>query len=135
MIETVKVSEKAKAQLISLKRKTGIQNWNVLCRWALCLSLGEKSVPPDENIAADSSIEMTWKTFSGGKDELYWGLFVTRAKRDKIPLERDALTKYFRLHLHRGISYLNGSAAVKGVDDLLRLALGYSPRLAAKVAS
>ena len=135
MIETVKVSEKAKVQLITLKRKTGIQNWNVLCRWALCLSLAEKSVPPDENIVADSSVEMTWRTFAGGKEELYWGLLVTRAKRDKISLEREALSKYFRLHLHRGISYLNGSAAVKGIDDLLRLVVGNSKRKGARATA
>ena len=70
MIETVKVSEKAKVQLITLKRKTGIQNWNVLCRWALCLSLAEKSIPPDENIVTDSSIEMTWPTTAAHSDRL-----------------------------------------------------------------
>lgn len=45
MIETVRVSEKAKVQLITLKRRTGIQNWNVLCRWALCSSLAESLNP------------------------------------------------------------------------------------------
>jgi len=123
MIETVRVSEKAKIQLVTLKRRTGIQNWNALCRWAFCLSLAESSVPPEENIPADSSIEMTWKTFTGGRDELYWGLLMARAKQDGIPLEREPLGKYFRLHLHRGISYLNGSTSVKGIDGLARLAL------------
>jgi DNA sulfur modification protein DndE len=35
MIENVRISEKAKNQLITLKRRTGIQNWNTLCRWGL----------------------------------------------------------------------------------------------------
>src|SRR5262249_49237405 len=100
MIEVVRVSEKAKTQLTTLKRRTGVQNWNVLCRWAFCLSLAESSLPPDEHIVTDSSVEMTWKTFTGGKDGLYWALLTVRAKRDGIPLERDALSKYFRLHLH-----------------------------------
>lgn len=128
MIETVRVSEKAKIQLVTLKRRTGIQNWNALCRWAFCLSLAERSVPPDENIPADSSVEMTWKTFTGGRDELYWGLLMVRAKRDGIPLDRELLAKYFRLHLHRGISYLNGSATVKGIDGLARLALTHAKK-------
>ena len=42
MIETVRISEKGKTQLITLKRRTGIQNWNVLCRWAFCISLKEQ---------------------------------------------------------------------------------------------
>ncbi|WP_435947067.1 DndE family protein [Dryocola sp. BD586] len=32
-IDNVRLSEKAKQQLITLKRRTGIENWNVLCRW------------------------------------------------------------------------------------------------------
>ena len=122
MIETVRLSEKAKTQLSTLKRKTGIQNWNVLCRWGFCLSLAEKSVPPEETIPSDSSVEMTWKTFTGGREEIYWGLLLVRARRDGIRLEREALGKYFRLHLHRGISYLNGSPSLRTIDNFARLA-------------
>lgn len=122
MIETVRVSEKARTQLITLKRRTGIQNWNVLCRWALCLSLSEKSEPPKEDIPADSSIEMTWKTFSGGEEELYLALIKLRAYKAGLPLEKDALNSYFRLHLHRGLSYLVGNPKLLKIEDLIRLA-------------
>lgn len=128
MIETIRLSEKGKTQLSNLKRKTGIQNWNVLCRWGFCLSLAEKSVPPEETIPSDSSVEMTWKTFTGGREEVYWGLLLFRARRDGIPLEREALGKYFRLHLHRGISYLNGSPSLRTIDNLARLALAGANR-------
>jgi DNA sulfur modification protein DndE len=122
MIETVRVSEKAKIQLITLKRRTNIQNWNVLCRWAFCISLSEKSEPPDEDIPADSSIEMTWKTFAGGYEEVYHALLKIRANKAGVPLERDALIRYFRLHLHRGISYLSGNPKLLKIEDLIRLA-------------
>jgi DNA sulfur modification protein DndE len=79
MIDTVRISEKGKTQLITLKRRTGIQNWNVLCRWAFCISLNEKKEPPNEEIPTDSSIEMTWKTFTGGDEELYLALIKQRA--------------------------------------------------------
>jgi len=88
MIETVRVSEKAKVQLITLKRRTGIQNWNVLCRWALCSSLAEKSEPPNEDIPSDSSIEMTWKTFTGGEEELYLALVETQSYQIWSPLRK-----------------------------------------------
>ncbi len=122
MIETVRVSEKAKVQLITLKRRTGIQNWNVLCRWALCSSLAEKSEPPNEDIPSDSSIEMTWKTFTGGEEELYLALVQLRATKASIPLEKENVTRYFRLHLHRGISYLVGNPKMNKIEDLIRLA-------------
>ena len=109
MIETVKVSEKARIQLITLKKRTGIQNWNVLCRWAFCLSLKEETPLPNETIVTDSSVEMTWRTFTGGDESLYLNLLMYRAKRDQIKIEKDELNNYFKLHLHRGISYLNAA--------------------------
>lgn len=122
MIENVRISEKARNQLITLKKRTGIQNWNVLCRWALCLSLKETTPPPFENIIADSTVEMTWRTFTGGLENLYMALVISRAKRDGIPLDKIELNNYFKLHLHRGISYLNGSDTEE-LNKLLKLAL------------
>ena len=122
MIETVRVSEKARIQLITLKRRKGIPNWNVLCRWALCLSLAEKTIPPHEDVVTDSSIEMTWKTFSGGKDDLYMGLLLLRAKKDGIPFDESKISNYFKLHLHRGISYLN-AAPTESIQKFVKLAL------------
>jgi len=121
MIEIVRLSEKAKFQLITLKRRTGIQNWNILCRWALCASLAEKSEPPHEDIPTDSSIEMTWKTFTGGEEELYLALIQLRASSAGIALNKIALNQYFRLHLHRGISYMSGNPKLQKIEDLIRL--------------
>jgi len=122
-IESIRLSEKAKLQLITMKRRTGITNWNVICRWAFCLSMQEKSIPPDEVIPADSSIEMSWRTFAGQADQVYLGMLLVRAERDGVPMEKHALAHYFRLHLHRGISYLTG---VHGAEDLQGL-LGLLP--------
>ena len=122
MIDTVRVSEKGKVQLITLKRRTGIQNWNTLCRWALCISLNENSEPPNEDIPSDSSIEMTWKTFTGGDEEIYLALIKLRAHNAGIALSKESLTRYSRLHLHRGISYLNAAQTELKVEDLIRLA-------------
>jgi DNA sulfur modification protein DndE len=122
MIESVRVSEKAKVQLITLKRRTGIQNWNVLCRWALCASLKEKSEPPVEQLGSDSSIEMTWKTFAGAQESVFLALIVQRAERVGLEVSRAELNRYFKLHLHRGISYLAGNPKIQSVGDLIRLA-------------
>ncbi len=120
MIETIKVSEKAKIQLITLKRRTGIENWNVLCRWAFCTSIREKKPLPNENIITDSSIEMTWKTFAGADEDLYMALLIQRAKQDDIEIDKHSINQYFKLHLHRGISYLN-NANTESIEKLLLL--------------
>ena len=122
-IETVRLSEKAKIQLITMKRRTGIANWNVLCRWAFCLSINQPTRPPEEAIPSDSSVEMTWKTFTGGAENVYWGLLLVRAEEDAIPQKKEALAHYFRLHLHRGISYLTGANGPTDLSQFIRLAL------------
>jgi DNA sulfur modification protein DndE len=106
LIESVRLSEKAKSQLVRIKARTGIHQWNHLCRWAFCLSLREPSVPPFEDIVTNSNVEMTWKTFGGEFQDVYLGLLKTRLIRDNILLNNANLQKYFKLHLHRGISYL-----------------------------
>jgi DNA sulfur modification protein DndE len=112
-IEHVYVSEKGKKQLSRLKSKTGIQQWNYLCRWAFCLSLQEKSVPPKEDINTDSSIDMTWETFAGEYHEVYMAILKTRLLNDGISYNNESLRLHFKIHLHRGISYL-----VKKIDTV-----------------
>lgn len=43
-------------------------------------------------------------------------------KKSIEPTEEN-LSKYFKLHLERGISYLSGTNFVKDLNDLLNLAL------------
>ena len=106
MIDPVKVSERAKNQLITLKRRTGVENWNVLCRYALTRSVAEPSVPPEEHIPLDSNIEMSWKTFGGEYADVYEQLMRHRVATDYPDASEDVLRRQFYLHLHRGISYL-----------------------------
>lgn len=121
--ENIRLSERARTQLITMKRRTGIQQWNVLCRWALVLSLAQESCPPDETVPSDSSVEMTWKTFTGGDEALYWGLILARAETDGVALDKNSLGHYFRLHLHRGISYLAGTNGAQNLEELVSLGL------------
>lgn len=121
IVENIRLSQQAKEQLVQLKRHTGITQWNILCRWALCLSLAEKKIPQDKDIQLDSSVEMTWKTFGGARHELYTAAVKQRCKNDGISLTEKNLQKYFRLHLHRGISYLASPNMVRSIEDLTSL--------------
>ena len=122
-VEHIRLSQQAKDQLIKLKRVTGIEHWNVLCRWAFCLSLSEQSVPPIAKIPADSNVEMSWKVFGGRYAELYMALLKERCVRDGLGSDPDVLAQQFRMHLHRGIAYLAGNKDLRKVDDLLALAV------------
>src|ERR1700676_2953076 len=103
-IEHIRLSQQAKEQLIKLKRVTGIEHWNILCRWALCASLAEDTVPHLSKIPADSNVEMSWRVFGGRYADLYLALIKERCLQDKFATDSESLAQQFRLHLHRGIS-------------------------------
>jgi len=126
LIENVQVSKRAKEQLIKLKAWTGVQNWNVLCRWALCVSLGEKSVPPFERIVADSSVQMSWKVFAGPHQDLYIALVRERCRRDGLGTDDETVVTQFKLHLHRGIAYLAADRRLREPGGLLNLVVRVS---------
>jgi DNA sulfur modification protein DndE len=119
-LEHIKLSEKAKDQLVKLKRATGVQHWNVLCRWAFCTSLAEPTAPSPTKIPADSSVEMTWKVFGGAYEEIYLALLRQRCQADGLGTTDDVLSLQFRLHLHRGIGYLAAEKRLKTIADLVR---------------
>lgn len=121
IIKQIRLSNQAKDKLSRLKGKTGIQNWNVLCRWALCFSLSEKTIPADNELPQDSNLEMSWLTFAGENYEIYEALVKMRCENDGLPTDDETVAKYFRLHLNRGISYLSGTNVIKNIDDLFGL--------------
>ena len=121
-VEYVRLSQQAKDQLIRLKRLTGIEHWNVLCRWALCVSLAEATVPPSVKIPADSNVEMDWKVFGGRYADLYLALIKERCIEDGLGTDPEVLAHQLRLHLHRGISYLFANKDLRAVNNLISLA-------------
>ena len=122
IVKVVRLSQQAKDHLSRLKGKTGIKNWNVLCRWALCYSLSEKTIPTDLPIIADSNLEMSWYTFAGEYSEMYDALMKAWCISMDLPTDNATLVKYFYLNLERGISHLCGTGFIKSIDDLLTLA-------------
>lgn len=123
IVRTIRLSQKAKEQLIRLKSRTGITTWNTLCRWALCVSLAEPSVPQNVENPADSNVEMDWKTFCGSYGSVIKAALQQRCYEDGLGSEPATIAKQFRLHLHRGISYLAGNKKLKKIDDLVSLSL------------
>ena len=122
-LKQIRLSSQAKDQLIRLKTKTGIPQWNILCRWAFCLSLRQETPPTPIEVPADSNVEMSWPVFGGEAQELYLALLKERCERDGLGTSEEVLVRQFRLHLHRGISYLATPQAVRSIADLIRLAL------------
>lgn len=126
-IDHIRLSQAARDQLVTLKRRTGIVHWNVLCRWALCRSLAEPTPPPAAKLNLDSNVEMTWRVFAGSHGDELWALLRYRCYQDGLELEDETLAQQFRLHLHRGIGYMVGDPRVSDVVGLASLALEEPP--------
>ena len=71
---------------------------------------------------------MTWQTFGGELNELYWAIVKERCLRDGIESDDVAVAQQFRLHLHRGISYLATPNAITNISDLVSLAVESSAK-------
>jgi len=119
-IDSIRLSQQSRDQLIRLKRITGIEQWNTLCRWAFCLSLSEDTDPPKTKIPSDSSVEMTWKTFAGEHEDLYHALLIDRAQKEGGEITKDTLLNCLRAHITRGIVFLTARKELKDIAGLLR---------------
>jgi DNA sulfur modification protein DndE len=122
-VNTIKLSQTAKDQLVKLKRSTKIDQWNILCRWAFCRSLAETASPSLVPIPADSNLEMTWKVFGGELADILILALRQRCHGDGLAMTPEILSQQFRLHLHRGIGYLAGDPSLRKIENLVALAI------------
>lgn len=118
-LEIVRLSQPAKDRLVRLKRTTGITQWNVLCRWALALSLKDPSTPLVKEIVTDSNVEMSWKTFTGQHGDIYLALLKQRCVTDGEEPTEENVANTLSVHLHRGVGYLGGHKELATIEGLV----------------
>ena len=109
-IDRVRLSSAAKQQLVTLKRRTGIEHYNVLCRHALCASLANPSAVADETHQYAGGVEIEWRVFAGEAEATYLNLLVVRCLQDEGEATADGVKRTLTRHLHRGLSYLTSRA-------------------------
>lgn len=124
MMERVKLTAAAKNQLMTLRRRTGIEHNNSLCRHALCISLANPSVPPVENLSFGGGIEIDWRTLTGGEEALYYNLLLVRLVSEGKRATSDQIRQALVQHVHRGLSYLVSRRDDDLLVELARLAAG-----------
>ncbi|PWU19854.1 MAG: DNA sulfur modification protein DndE [Verrucomicrobia bacterium] len=108
-LERIRVSQHGRDALVTLKRRTGIEHWNVLCRWAFFDSLANPNVPVPAEHAADSNVEISWEVFAGDLANQLLAIFALRAAKDGVPSTKTEMAAYFRSHLERGILQLQSA--------------------------
>ncbi|WP_438291212.1 DNA sulfur modification protein DndE [Streptomyces sp. HUAS TT7] len=118
-LENIRLATPSKDRLVRLKRTTGITHWNVLCRWALALSLADASTPLVKDVVTDSNVEMSWKTFAGQHGDLYLALLKQRCVADGLEPTDENVSKTLTIHLARGIGYLGAHKEMTTVEGLI----------------
>ena len=123
MPDALRLDATAKQRLMTLKRRTGIGTWNVLCRWAFCLSL---SIPLPDHQASRSDfdppeLEIPWHIFAGRFDFAYQALLYDECIRRDVSLEKKFLGAMLREHVERGLGYLISKSTGSGPQILAEL--------------
>jgi DNA sulfur modification protein DndE len=120
MIDRIVLSQRAREQLMQIKRKTGVKHWNVLCRWALSLSLSDPTRVSAKAHPSDSSVEMTWRTFAGDYGDIFLALLSYRCAHDGFVEDERGMLRLLRAHIHRGVGLLAASPYLGDVRGLYR---------------
>jgi len=111
----IKLSAKSLNQLGRLKARTGLTP-NLLARFALCLSLKEKSAPILSQYDKEGN-DIEPSVLFGEYEPLYLGLMKNRLKKDGLP--ESELNDMTRCHINRGVIAL--SPRIQNLGDFYEL--------------
>ena len=122
IVKRLRFSEKTRYQIINIKTKTQIPTYAAICRWGICYSLAQNTVPSPVPQVFDSNLEITWSTFVGDTGATIPTAVIQFCRQHNLPLDSESIERQFELHLARGIAYLVG-LKLSGIEELVGLAL------------
>lgn len=121
IVKRLRFSEKTRYQIINIKTRTRIPTYAAICRWGICYSLAQDSVPSPVPQVFDSNLEIPWSTFVGDTGVAIPAAVIQFCYQHNLPLDSESIKRQFELHLARGIAYLVG-LKLSGIVDLAELA-------------
>jgi DNA sulfur modification protein DndE len=120
-VQTVVTTPRGRDQLINLKRHTGVPQWNIIMRWAVCASLREETPPPPaEREGADGDrVSVDWETFAGDLNQEITSAFWMRHASETSHGTDQAASESFKRHLQRGLNILEAKTEKGGAKTIL----------------
>ena len=120
-IDLLRTSANVRNSLTRIKTITGIPNWNIICRWAFCLSLKQTSLPREVDEKLDG-IEIDYDTLVGKNKSIYTQLLINNLISHKAEIDKKNLTKYLYAHVNRGVNiiYTNKLKDISGLMNLTK---------------
>jgi len=82
------------------KKGTGLTP-NILARFAICLSLKDKTIPNPEEYNFEGQ-EIAPRVLFGEHEQIYQALMINRLEKDGYAITEDLLNEMTRVHLNRG---------------------------------
>jgi len=121
-IDLLRTSASVRNSLTRIKTITGIPNWNIICRWAFCLSLKQTSLPREVDEKLDG-IEIDYDTLVGKNKSIYTQLLINNLISHKVEIDKKNLTKYLYAHVNRGVNiiYTNKIKDISGLMSLTNI--------------
>mgnify|MGYP001278673368 FL=1 len=121
-IDLLRTSANVRNSLTRIKTITGIPNWNIICRWAFCLSLKQTSLPREVDEKLDG-IEIDYDTLVGKNKSIYTQLLINNLISHKVEIDKKNLTKYLYAHVNRGVNiiYTNKLKDISGLMNLTNI--------------
>ena len=118
-IDLLRTSANVRNSLTRIKTITGIPNWNIICRWAFCLSLKQTSLPREVDEKLDG-IEIDYDTLVGKNKSIYTQLLINNLISHKVEIDKKNLTKYLYAHVNRGVNIIYTNK-LKNISGLFKL--------------
>ena len=118
-INLLRTSASVRNSLTRIKTITGIPNWNIICRWAFCLSLKQTSLPREVDEKLDG-IEIDYDTLVGKNKSIYTQLLINNLASHKVEIDKKNLTKYLYAHVNRGVNIIYTNK-LKDISGLFKL--------------
>ena len=119
-IDRVRLTHSEKNLLTRMKAKTGIDNWNIFSRWALCVSLSKSTKIDFSSNESNYAIEMSWMVFAGKDYKIYQDLLIADCVMNDLKPNKQNLNRVLRARISNGVKILH--ADTKSLDDLIGLA-------------
>ena len=121
-IDLLRTSASVRNSLTRIKTITGIPNWNIICRWAFCLSRKQASIPREVDEKLDG-MEIDYDTLVGKNKSIYTQLLINNLASHKVEIDKKNLTKYLYAHVNRGVNiiYTNKIKDISGLMSLTNI--------------
>ena len=118
-LDVLRTSTNVKNSLTRIKTLTGIPNWNIICRWAFCLSIKQTALPREVEEKLDG-IEIDYDVLFGKNKPIYTQLLINNLVTHKVEIDKKNLIKYLYAHVNRGVNIIYTNK-LKDISDLFKL--------------